>query len=91
VGKVCGIRLQARLQAILWHPCHFVARQHDRHLPNLDVAGSSPVSRSMFSITCVNPFHVVLRLFSVHNQYGAKIQQAQGYLLHQRAPIDDHC
>src|ERR1019366_6676411 len=35
-------------------------------IPKLDVAGSSPVSRSMFSMTCTNPFHPVLRLCSDH-------------------------
>jgi hypothetical protein len=33
-------------------------------LPKLDVAGSNPVSRSMFSTTCINPFDPVLRLCS---------------------------
>ena len=36
------------------------------HFPKLDVAGSNPVSRSMFSITYKNPFHPVLRLCSDH-------------------------
>ena len=35
-------------------------------LPKLDVAGSSPVSRSIFSMTCKNPFPPVLRLCSNH-------------------------
>jgi hypothetical protein len=35
-------------------------------LPKLDVVGSSPISRSIFSTTCINPFHPVLRLCSVY-------------------------
>jgi hypothetical protein len=36
----------------------------DCRFPKLDVAGSTPVSRSNFSTTCTNPFHSVLRLCS---------------------------
>jgi len=39
-------------------------------IPKLDVAGSNPVSRSIFSMTCTNPFHPVLRLCSIQNRYG---------------------
>ena len=36
----------------------------DAEIPKLDVAGSNPVSRSIFSITYTNRLHSVLRLCS---------------------------
>ena len=35
---------------------------NDSRIPKLDVAGSIPVSRSMFSLTWVSEFHALLRL-----------------------------
>ena len=42
------------------------------HIPKLDVAGSSPVSRSMFSASYLRWWNLVLRLCSVPNQLGLR-------------------
>jgi len=44
----------------------------------LDVAGSNPVSRSMFSTTCTKPFQPVLRLCSIQNQWRANLLKKSG-------------
>ena len=37
------------------------------HIPKLDVAGSSPVSRSIFSITCMAPEPAFVSFVSIEN------------------------
>src|SRR5215469_7287705 len=57
----------------------------DAHIPKLDVAGSSPASRSIFSST-YKPFHVIsfipLRPIALtHSRWGAQCNKLRAHLL----------